>query len=155
MLRRILLAFAGAIALSGVALAADLPRAAPPPVYIPPAPPPLWTGFYIGLDAGGTWSSSNTIDVATVPVFSLSPALNLFPGPASRAGALAATGTLPVSQQGAFIGGGQLGHNYQFGPSFVAGIEADIQGIAGARESSSRFGAVDALSSLGFPGNFA
>jgi len=150
MLRRILLAFAGAIALSGVALAAEpLP---PPP---PPPPPPMWTGFYIGLDAGGTWSSSNTIDVATVPVFSLSPALNLFPGPASRAAASAATGTLPVSQQGAFIGGGQLGYNYQFGPSFVAGFEADIQGIAGSRESSSLFRAVDALSALGFPGNFA
>jgi outer membrane immunogenic protein len=62
-----------------------------------------------------------------------------------------------VNQQGAFIGGGQLGYNYQFGPSFVAGIEADIQGIAGARASASRSGAVDALSSLvpPFPGNFA
>src|SRR5262245_10700456 len=101
----------------------------------------------------GTRSSSNTIDVATAPIFSSSPALNRFPGPTSRAAASAATGTLPVSQQGAFIGGGQLGYNYQFGPSFVAGIEADIQGIAGSNASTSRVVAVDALSALGFPGN--
>jgi outer membrane immunogenic protein len=148
MLRRILLASAGAIAFSGAAFAAE---PAPPP---PPPPPPVWTDFYIGLNAGGTWTSSNTIDVVTVPIAAVPPAINVFPVPTSRAAALAATGTLAVSNSG-FIGGGQLGYNYQFGPSFVAGIEADIQGIAGSRESSSLFRAVDALSALGFPGNFA
>src|SRR5262245_31806653 len=125
MLRRIFLASAGAIALSGAAFAAE---PAPPP---PPPPPPVWTGFYIGLNAGGTWTSSNTIDVVTVPIAAVPPAINVFPVPTSRAAALAATGTLAVSNSG-FIGGGQLGYNYQFGPSFVGGIEADIQGIAGS-----------------------
>ena len=32
---------------------------------------------------------------------------------------------------GGFIGGGQIGYNWQFYNSFVAGVEADIQGIAG------------------------
>jgi len=151
MLRRLLLASAGAIALSGAALAADLTRPPPAPVFTPP-PPPIWTGFYIGLNAGGTWTSSTSDDVTTVPIAAFTG--NTFPGPTSRAAALAATGTVPVSE-GGFIGGGQVGYNYQFGPSFVAGIEADIQGIAGSHGSSSRFGAVDALSSLGLPGNFA
>jgi outer membrane immunogenic protein len=72
MLRRIFLAFAGAMALSGTALAADL--TAPPPVYVPP--PPQWTGFFIGLNAGGTWSNNNSVATATAnvaPFRALSP----------------------------------------------------------------------------------
>ena len=43
------------LALTGSALAADLPSyKAPPPPPLPP--PPLWTGFYVGLNAGGTWA---------------------------------------------------------------------------------------------------
>ncbi|MCI0466648.1 MAG: outer membrane beta-barrel protein [Beijerinckiaceae bacterium] len=137
MIRRLLVASAGAIALSGAAFAADLPVRAPPPVYLPP-PPPLWTGFYIGLNAGGTWSNSNTVNVVTTNAFNnfaaLSP-LGLTYGPAA---ALGSTANLNVSSAG-FIGGGQIGYNYQFGTSLVAGIEADIQGIAGASNSGNVF----------------
>jgi outer membrane immunogenic protein len=35
------------------------------------------------------------------------------------------------------MGGGQAGYNYQFANSWVVGIEADIQGIAGAHSSAS------------------
>jgi outer membrane immunogenic protein len=41
--------------------------------------------------------------------------------------ALANTGFAHINQNG-FIGGGQVGYNYQWGPSFVIGIEADMQG---------------------------
>ena len=61
MLRRILLTSAGAMALTGAALAADL-RPPPPPVYVPL---PSWTGFYAGLNAGGTWSGVNNGSTAT------------------------------------------------------------------------------------------
>jgi outer membrane immunogenic protein len=53
------------MALAGTAYAADLPPP-PPPVMLPP--PPMWTGFYIGLNAGGTWSGSNKANIASVPV---------------------------------------------------------------------------------------
>ena len=36
-----------------------------------------------------------------------------------------------------FIGGGQFGYNYQFSHVFVAGFEADIQGLSGAHKRSS------------------
>jgi outer membrane immunogenic protein len=40
------------------ASAADLPTKAPP--YIAPvAVPPNWSGFYVGLNAGGVWSDTN------------------------------------------------------------------------------------------------
>jgi outer membrane immunogenic protein len=58
MLRKFLLASAGALTLTGTALAADLAVA-------PPPPPPVfsWTGFYIGGYGGGevTHTSYNTL----------------------------------------------------------------------------------------------
>jgi outer membrane immunogenic protein len=158
MLRRILLASAGAMALAGTAVAADLPYRGPPPVYVPPPPVMTWTGVYVGLNAGYTWSASNAVNVVSVPIAAIQPPVNFFPVPTSRAAALAATGTQSVQTSG-FIGGGQIGYNYQFGNSFVVGLEADIQGVASARGRSSRFRSFDALSSapppFNFPGNFA
>ncbi|MGH6869096.1 MAG: outer membrane protein, partial [Methylocella sp.] len=117
-----------------------------------------WTGLYVGINAGYTWSNSNTVDVDTVPTFALPPPPaiggNFFPGPTSIAAASAASGVLSVNNSG-FIGGGQIGYNLQFANNFVVGIEADIQGVAGAHGSSSQFAAFDALSSVGFPGNSA
>jgi hypothetical protein len=121
---RILLASAGPMALSGAAVAAHLtPKAPLPP---PPPPPPLWTGFYMGVNAGGTWSNNNAVNTSAFP----GPCDPIFfgciavPNISVTSAQLA---TFSVSRNnGAFIGGGQLGYNYQFGPSFVAGIEAEF-----------------------------
>jgi outer membrane immunogenic protein len=126
MLRRTLLASAGVLALTGAALAADIPSRAPPPVYVPPPPVFTWTGLYIGGNAGGTWSNNNTVDVDAANVFSIAGLNGDIPG----AVATLATGDVPISSSG-FIGGGQIGYNYQFYNNWVIGIEADIQGIAG------------------------
>ena len=56
MLRKLLLSSAAATAMVGSALAADL--RAPPP-YVPPPPVFTWTGFYIGVNAGGTFANNN------------------------------------------------------------------------------------------------
>ena len=45
-----------------------------------------------------------------------------------------------------FIGGVQIGHNYQFGYNWVGGYEADIQGV------TSRSGTASATNSLSLPG---
>ena len=100
--------------LASSAFAADLPTRKAPiaPVYIPPAF--TWTGFYVGLNAGGAWTSNNHND-SFLPF-----------------GAVAVGGSFfPVSGGGnnsGFIGGAQIGYNYQFTPGagFVLGGEADI-----------------------------
>jgi len=99
----------------GAANAADLtlPYKAPPP---PPAPISNWTGFYIGVNGGAGWGTSAS-------------SINL--------SALAAgLGTLPVSSHelNGFLGGGQIGYNWQTG-NVVLGVEGDgdwanIQGTA-------------------------
>jgi len=129
------------------------PRASAPIATIglappPPPPPPPWTGFYVGLNAGGTWSNNSDLDVVTVPAF-INPLVGA-PGIAlalARASAFADSAVFSFSN-GGFIGGGQIGYNYQFGPSFVAGVEADIQGIAGSRKTDNFFGVAPVI---GFP----
>jgi outer membrane immunogenic protein len=132
MLRGTLLASAGVMALTGAAFAADLPYRGPPPVYVPPPPVFTWTGLYIGINAGGTWSNNNTVDVDAANVSAIGGLNGDVAGEVARL----ATRDVPVSTSG-FIGGGQIGYNYQFANNFVVGIEADIQGLAGAHRTAS------------------
>ena len=105
-------------------------------VLAAPAPPTIsWTGFYLGINAGGTWSGSNAVDTDGTKIF----ANPIFPaGSNAVADALAIVGTTDqtLSPNG-FIGGGQIGYNLQLGHHFVAGLEADIQGM-GFNDSSSQ-----------------
>jgi outer membrane immunogenic protein len=119
------------MALSGAALAADLTAPPPPPVYVPP--PPMWTGFYVGLNAGGTWSNKNSVATATANVAN-------FPSfePLGVASAALATTSVPVKIDG-FIGDGQWGYNYQLGNSWVGGFESDFQGLATTNRTTTLF----------------
>jgi outer membrane immunogenic protein len=99
------------------AQAADLPAAAPAPAYKAPAygPPPfLWSGFYIGGNIGAAWNQA-TVNDSLPPV---GVGLN-FSNP---------------SANGVFIGGGQIGANYQIS-SFVIGAEADFDWAANNHNS--------------------
>jgi outer membrane immunogenic protein len=119
-MKKILTAMALALT-AGTALAADLPHYKAP---LPPPPPPLWTGFYVGLNAGGTWANNNSVYVTNWPVVA----------PTFPITSLLLSGSYSANNGAGFIGGGQIGYNWQFyNGSLVAGIEADIQGIAGSR----------------------
>ena len=108
-MKRIVLAGATLTALvAGPALAANLP----PPIYkapvLSPAPVRNWTGFYVGVNGGiGGNQFKYPFVVST--------------------GNVTASGEVDTHSMGGF-GGGQIGYNWQFEPSWVAGIEADIQG---------------------------
>lgn len=90
--------------LAGAASAADLPSRS----YAPSAPSPViaaplftWTGFYAGVNAGYGWTDSKSNRFGTFGF--------------NRGG-----------EDGGFVGGAQLGYNYQMG-QIVFGAETDLQ----------------------------
>jgi outer membrane immunogenic protein len=105
------------------AFAADLPArsAAPSPIFTP-APVYSWGGFYAGLDLGYAWQSAN-----------------------STHGFVSSNFT-----PNGVIGGGYLGYNFQVAPSFILGVEGDIEG-GSVKQSRNILG----LATLGFLGGFA
>lgn len=103
-----------AAVVSTSAMAADLPAKAPP--YVPPAPVWNWSGFYIGGHVGAAFSGndsfSSDVDFLT-----------------------------SGNRDAAFMGGGQIGADYQFGSNWVIGIEGQISGISsGDRVFTDTFG---------------
>ena len=115
-MKKLLLTSVALVALSGSAFAADLPTRKAPPA--PPAPAPVWTGFYAGVNFGGGWNTNT--------------------GPRSVWYPDAINGGLTQWTQkgngfGGILGGPQVGYNYQFnkiasGIGAVVGAEADFQG---------------------------
>ena len=97
------------------AQAADLPtkKEAPAPVFVPP--PFTWTGFYIGANAGGIWSSGSRNATLFAPGADLFLS-GYFPGGIGN-------------NQSGFIGGGQAGYNWQTG-AWVFGVETDFDGTS-------------------------
>jgi outer membrane immunogenic protein len=131
MLRKVLISSIAATALAGSALAADLPsRKAPPVAYIPP-PVFTWTGLYVGVNAGGSFGGSNNGLTAT-------PLVDLFPGSpfATTSALLASSNNTNGNGRVSFVGGGQIGYNWQLSPFIVAGFETDIQGFVGSRNNN-------------------
>ena len=120
---------------AGSSLAADLPRKAygPPPLL--PAPILTWTGWYVGLNAGGIWAINSDFN-NTATSFD-NGNFN------SHIVAVAMAAGVPNSLHGnnaGVIGGGQFGYNYQTG-AVVWGVETDIQGTS-LRGSASAFNQV-------------
>jgi outer membrane immunogenic protein len=110
--RNCFLAAAGLLGLgmASSAQAADMRPAPPPPpapVYVPPAF--TWTGFYIGGNLGGAWANTTISD----SLFGLS---------------------FSNGNNGVFVGGGQVGFNYQLG-NVVFGVEGDFDWAANNNNS--------------------
>lgn len=97
---------AGLTLAAATASAADLPvRTAPAPIVA--APIFTWTGFYGGINLGWGWLNDNSQSVVL-------------------GGATPGTLFFDNNNDGGFVGGAQIGYNYQMG-SFVVGLETDIQ----------------------------
>ncbi len=78
-----------------------------------------WTGFYVGGNVGYGRSHSN-FDANVTPGSFFTPASILF---------LSTLADGSASKDG-FTGGGQIGYNYQFAPSWVVGVEADANALS-------------------------
>ena len=99
------------VGMAGSGQAADMAvKAPPPPIAVPIF---TWTGFYIGGNLGAAWAQRSVTDIFG--------------------------NTFTRTSDGRFIGGGQLGYNWQTG-NFVLGVEGDIDGIA--RNNNNGSGAV-------------
>jgi opacity protein-like surface antigen len=118
-MKRLLLAGLAFSALIMPAMAADMPLKAPPP-------PPTWTGLYWGVNVG--WIGGSEYNITNTGTDT---------GPSGLGTALA-IGVIPrtigVGHNG-FIGGGQIGYNWQIDPSWVWGVEADFQGTTATNSS--------------------
>lgn len=89
----------GAALLATSAFAADLPRRTNPAAPAFTAVPVFsWTGFYVGVHAGYGFGQTSS------------------------------TGAGGFSDPDGFVGGGQIGYNYQLANRVVLGLEADFSG---------------------------
>jgi outer membrane immunogenic protein len=129
-----------AIASVGSASAADMAVKARP---MPVAEVWNWTGFYIGLNAGGAWSD-NSRDYAT-PFTTPGRIFSNCASPVAVAPLVVAPGPNPFdissgcSRPSSFIGGAQVGYNWQ-SAQWVFGLEADGAWQSLIERSFTRFG---------------
>src|SRR5262249_6631017 len=107
--------FLGSVALVALGLGASAAMAAelrPPPPPPPPVPGYTWTGCYVGASAGSSSGTSQHLTTAG----------SIVTGPG---GGPVAGGPITDSfNLSGFIGGGQIGCNWQWGV-WVFGVEGD------------------------------
>jgi outer membrane immunogenic protein len=102
-----------ALIAAGPANAADFPTKAPALTPLAPS----WTGFYVGVNLGYSWNKD---------------AINYVQGPGTGFGVppfAAGLALTPNLNSHSFLGGGQIGYNWQAG-IWVFGIEADADLLA-------------------------
>jgi outer membrane immunogenic protein len=105
----------------------------------------MWTGFYAGLNAGYNFGTGNNTQSIAIGQHAFTGYGYDYYNPWGAVGtlgaglALSGVGGGNNANQNGFIGGGQVGYNYQWGQSFVIGLEADIQGT-GIRGTSTTAG---------------
>ncbi len=144
-MKKLLLSSVALLGFTAGAMAADLPPRAAPPVF---APVPLftWTGFYVGVNAGYGWSSDNNNNDC-FGCFGGAVTVDTTPGGATVAPLALSTGDFGFAgnnnngNRDGFVGGAQVGFNYQFTPGsgFVVGVEADIQWLGGDNDNNNAF----------------
>src|SRR3984893_9668087 len=93
-----------------------------------------WTGLYIGMHVGGTWSQYDLGAFDTdVDVFEQNFGFERVPtGPGDILSY--STPAVDAGSSDSVIGGGQIGYNFQFG-HFVFGLEGDFSGMNTGRTS--------------------
>lgn len=117
---------AAAVSLGGAQMAAAADMPAPVLKAAPSIAPVNWTGFYGGLNAG--WVGSTGRNISNNGSDTAGGGL----GTGLAAGAI--PGSLDLGYNG-FIGGGQLGYNWQVN-NWVFGLEADIDGASAKADST-------------------
>lgn len=105
---RLVVAAISSLALISPALAADLAPAYKAPQLVSAVW--SWTGLYVGANAGGGIARNTTTQTVIENPPLLTPLESFTSTPAG------------------FVGGGQVGYNFQFAPNWLVGFEGDLQG---------------------------
>src|SRR4051794_9753715 len=105
-MRRIALALLSTTLLSGIAAAADLRAPVRGPAYSAPAYGHNWTGCFVGGSVGGLWATKDWTVNAADPFFTTGRAFG-------------------SHDANSWLGGVQVGCDYQFAGGFVVGIQGD------------------------------
>jgi outer membrane immunogenic protein len=113
-MNKIAICTAAIAALIGTPALAQVPPPAPAPVY-------NWTGWYAGVNAGASFGNVKT-DFNAPATVTLT-----FNPPPPAIGNVDFGGSDRTYPSG-FMGGGQIGYNWQLPPIWVVGLEADFQG---------------------------
>jgi outer membrane immunogenic protein len=140
-MKQLIIAATFSVLVGNIATAADFKA--------PPPPPPAydWTGWYVGLNAGYEFNNANDIVTTSTNTFAFAGS----GGPVlASAITTLSTFTAPGGKNGAAVGG-QVGYNWQFMSNWVAGIEADNEGVSGKGTS----GSVSRLALTGLPNTLA
>jgi outer membrane immunogenic protein len=135
-MKKLTVAAAALASSAGAVFAADIPIQ---PVRIEEAILPSWSGVYVGLNAGGTYGDNSA---ANLQGWNLSKPSNA----AMTLAALISGFSSSASGKAVFIGGGQIGYNWQEAVgsyTFVTGVEADIQGMTNAGTAAGRWSAAN------------
>lgn len=105
-IRFALVGFSAALLASTASFAADLPARTytKAPVYAP-APIYNWTGIYVGAHIGAGFGGDNGLNTTIA-------------------------GLTGSNRDASFLGGGQIGADYQFAPNWLVGIEGQISGLS-------------------------
>jgi outer membrane immunogenic protein len=125
-MKQLMIALGAVAALSASASAADLPARTYTKAPISADPNYDWSGFYVGVNAGGAWGtfgSRTTTDFNPAPLNG--PLVYNISNPAENVAALAVLGAQNLDAS-SFAGGAQAGYNWQRG-RLVVGIETDIE----------------------------
>lgn len=161
-MKKFLLASVALATLCGAsnAFAADLPSRKAPVVVVPP---PLWTGLYAGVNIGGGIGTNSNAFISSIGPYSYvgtqtRPTADLpqqitalGPSVIQPSGIGSALSPNMSNTQSGFIGGGQIGYNFQASQNFVIGAEADIQGSTIAGSSNGNGVGAGAASWAGLP----
>jgi len=142
-MKKFLLSSVALLGFTAGAMAADLPRRAAP-AYFAPIPVFTWTGFYVGVNAGYGWSNNDNNNGCLGCFGGSVTTVDTTPGGATVApvalpsGAFGFAGSNNGGNRDGFVGGAQIGANYQFTPGsgFVVGVEADIQWLGGQNDKN-------------------
>ncbi len=129
-MNKLLLTLAASVLAGAASHAADLPvRKGPPVVPVVVVPAPIWTGAFIGGSIGGAFGGNPGNEISGKNLYCIDTFCTSPTTPVSVVSGAS-------SQSNSFVGGPQIGYNYQMSPDFVMGGVLDFMWLNRSGSSS-------------------